>query len=621
MRDNLEIMREIVLRIRSDEEFAAGIYADCPRLQHQLEKRPDLRPIFEDPNLVRINFEQVYREAGGKLPEDEEEEEASKRKGGFRAVLSKIVNHPLFKVLRFLLLVKKIVGCITGGGVSMVRGFFTNLCCNTDALAIDHDLDGVDEIDAAEAKNAETKAALNKVALHMEDPDVQAQMQELLEGSDPDALAEAVDQDPELSALRDSNPLCAELMKDPETMRILVDPDNLRALGDCPELIEQDFADPNWSPPDDLEAFGGSHVDANMVEVDLDADADAPEAEVDADGQEPEAEGEEEGEGGEEEEDGNLLEDYEMGDNEGGNDNNAAKGGGGRGNQNRNRNKNQQGGFMASVGAGFTDLVAQQVVGFGMSDLIGGDDVLAGLEDVDDGGAADAADAAEQANSGAEQVGTNATAAAAALEGADGLLNDSFGDQLDTLEKGMDDLEGHVEGMDDLNNGASNASATASGGSSAAAVGVAAAEGAVLGTYFVGGGPNQGVRGGNKSRGAHDQQSQGDIVVEAEAEPEPATTKKTGGRLGWVGNLGSAIATAAKESIAGAVLGDDLAEMLVEKQEEKAEERREKNQRSQSSLQSSKSDFLNQSTTSVSLGGNQGSSKSDLNRSQGSLRR
>ena len=74
-------------------------------------------------------------------------------------------------------------------------------------------------------------------------------MRVLLE-SNPENLDEAIEQDPELKALRDSNPLCAELMKDPETMQILVDPDNLRALADCPDLIEQDFSDPNWTPPE-----------------------------------------------------------------------------------------------------------------------------------------------------------------------------------------------------------------------------------------------------------------------------------------------------------------------------------------------------------------------------------
>jgi hypothetical protein len=68
--------------------------------------------------------------------------------------------------------------------------------------------------------------------------------------SNPENLDEAIEQDPELKALRDSNPLCAELMNDPQTMKILVDPDNLRALADCPDLIDADFNDPDWSPPE-----------------------------------------------------------------------------------------------------------------------------------------------------------------------------------------------------------------------------------------------------------------------------------------------------------------------------------------------------------------------------------
>jgi hypothetical protein len=52
MKDNLELMKDVVMRIREDPEFASNIYAECPRLQHLLDQYPDLRPIFEDPKLV-----------------------------------------------------------------------------------------------------------------------------------------------------------------------------------------------------------------------------------------------------------------------------------------------------------------------------------------------------------------------------------------------------------------------------------------------------------------------------------------------------------------------------------------------------------------------------------------
>merc|ERR1712238_448908 len=91
-----------------------------------------------------------------------------------------------------------------------------------ESAELDADLDG-DVPDVPMDANAE---ALNQAADYMEDPEVQEQMQRLLD--DPDNLADAIENDTELRDLRDSNPLCAELMQDPETMKILVDPDNLR---------------------------------------------------------------------------------------------------------------------------------------------------------------------------------------------------------------------------------------------------------------------------------------------------------------------------------------------------------------------------------------------------------
>lgn len=40
MRDNLDLMLEIVMRIREDRDFASNIYAECPRLQHLLDQHP-----------------------------------------------------------------------------------------------------------------------------------------------------------------------------------------------------------------------------------------------------------------------------------------------------------------------------------------------------------------------------------------------------------------------------------------------------------------------------------------------------------------------------------------------------------------------------------------------------
>ena len=124
MKDNLELMLDVVMRIREEPDFAKNIYKDCPRLQHLLDQYPDLRPIFEDPKLVRINFEQVYRDAGGVLPEDEKKK---------KTWLVWLVNSPISKVLKLLLFVKKLVACIAGGGFAFISGCLLE-CCFEDAL-------------------------------------------------------------------------------------------------------------------------------------------------------------------------------------------------------------------------------------------------------------------------------------------------------------------------------------------------------------------------------------------------------------------------------------------------------------------------------------------------------
>jgi hypothetical protein len=117
MTDHLDVMLAIIMKIREDPEYASHIYSDCPRLQHLLDQHPDLRPVFEDSKFVRINFEQVYRKAGGVLPED--------KPNYLRVILKKIVTHPLFKVLKVLLFFKKIVSCIFGGGLGMITSLFS----------------------------------------------------------------------------------------------------------------------------------------------------------------------------------------------------------------------------------------------------------------------------------------------------------------------------------------------------------------------------------------------------------------------------------------------------------------------------------------------------------------
>lgn len=164
MRDNLDLMLDIVMRIREDRDFASNIYAECPRLQHLLDQHPDLRPIFEDPYLVRINFEKVYKDAGGVLPDD---------KPPPKGVLATIVSHPFFKVFRFLLIVKKLLNCIMGGGASFIKGMVAGLCFEDMADLADAGQDHQPDHDHdhphdSSPENQENREALNKAADHME---------------------------------------------------------------------------------------------------------------------------------------------------------------------------------------------------------------------------------------------------------------------------------------------------------------------------------------------------------------------------------------------------------------------------------------------------------------------
>ncbi|KAG7354734.1 hypothetical protein IV203_004090 [Nitzschia inconspicua] len=551
MKDNLELMKDIVMKIREDPEFAKNIYSNCPRLQHLLTQYPDLRPIFENPKLVRINFEQVYRDAGGVLPEDEEK---SKKK----TWLIWFVNSPIFKVLKLALFVKKLVGCIAGGGFAFVSGCLIGCCCE-DAL---EELENPDGDGDVEVGIDPTQEALNKAADHMENPEVQEQMQRLLE--DPDNLHEAIENDSELRALRDSNPLCGELMSDPDTMRVLTDPDNLRALGEAPSLIEADFVDPDSFVPDvdlDIET-GDADFDASDGGYD---DFEADDKEVDADFDEADDDGA--GEANEEDEEG-WWDDAELeeqkGDNNAGNntgdrtgDNtrdrssdtrtDANKGGNKSRSQARAQTRQQQEGgsgrmrgIMASIGVAATDIIAAQIVG-----NIFGDDVLPGGLGGGGSGGADL-----DVDDGLGNV----------AEEAEDMINDDVAnvvkdthDEVATANDSKDKKGGELD-MDKDDDGKKKAGTVAVG----ASAGLAGVE---AGGTMACDGTNRGVASAN-----NDEERGDGFNDEEETEEEP---RKKNLFFGAVKNLGSAISTAVKEHVAGAILGDDLGEDLVERLEER----------------------------------------------------
>jgi hypothetical protein len=570
MKDNLELMRDVVMRIREEPEFAKGIYKDCPRLQHLLDQYPDLRPIFEDPKLVRINFEQVYRDAGGVLPEDEE-------KAKKKSCLVWFVNSPIFKVLKLLLFVKKLMACIAGGGFAFLTGCLVG-CCFEDALEeLDGDADDADgDADMEEGQIDPSKEALNRAADHMEDPDVQEHMQQLLD--DPEGLDEAIENDSELRALRDSNPLCEELMSDPDTMKILTDPDNLRALGEAPDLIEADFIDPEGFTPTDIETGGGfdggmdGGFDGGMdqdFDIDIEADDDGFDNNDDF-----EAEGEEE-EGEEEEE---WWDDAELEEQDGpDNDQGGAKGGQ-KGNakaqpkQQAKQAQQQQGAadgakqgrfgaIMATIGVAATELIASQLVGSVMGDGLIPGGMGGGGGDLDVDGGDDIGDAMDDA-------GINDIA-----DDAGEVIND---DVADVAEDTMDEVDDKADDAKDGNNAsaadidpdAPDTDKDGKDGKNGAAIAGGVAGGAMV----------AGAAGVALSR-SKDRKAVGEDGEELEEgedtfadEEEVAAPKKS--KLGWIKGMASTLVTATKEHITSNLLGDDFGEQVVEWQEDKAEDKK-----------------------------------------------
>eukprot|EP00934_Nitzschia_sp_Nitz4_P001372 Nitzschia sp. Nitz4//scaffold43_size134323//80257//82128//NITZ4_003308-RA/size134323-processed-gene-0.56-mRNA-1//-1//CDS//3329551975//1372//frame0 len=549
MKDNLELMKDIVMRIRDEPEFAQNIYRDCPRLQHLLDQYPDLRPIFEDPKLVRINFEQVYRDAGGVLPEDEKKK---------KSWLVWLVNSPVFKVLKVFLFVKKLMACITGGGFAFVSGCLLG-CCFEDALEeLDGDVDGDAD---ADVDFDPAKEALNKAADHMEDPEIQEQMQALLD--DPDNLQEAIENDPDLKALRDSNPLCEELMSDPETMRVLTDPDNLRALGEAPNLIEADFADPGGFVPD-IETGGMDGLDGADYDL-FDSGADAEfELETDFEGdddfgdlEDDGGEGDGDGEGEEEEEEEGWWDDAEFEEQEAeGGDNNAQANKGQARSQAQKKQAQQQAqqaagnnrtaGIMASVGVAATELLAAQIVGNVFGDGIipgmggGGDGGLGGLDGLGDTDVLDDAGIADVADDAGEIVDDDIAAVAE--------------DTVDEVDENKD--------TDGKNQGEWDAETDVDGkGKKTGGVAAGAAAGGVAG--------GAALAAGGTSRGVAEGDEEGEDTFEDE---EKEKEKPKRGRFAMLGSLAAATLSAAKEHVATAVLGDDFGEALVEKMEDDEEE-------------------------------------------------
>lgn len=374
--------------------------------------------------------------------------------------------------------------------------------------------------------------------------EVQTKMHEVLE-SNPDNLQDVVEQDPELKALRDANPLCAELMNDPETMRILVDPDNLRALAECPDLIAADFASPDWAPPDiesvtfddstavpipmePLEATSGEEV---LVEVAVLEDPDAADVAADA-AEEGEAEGEEEQGEEEEEEEEEFMEGFERGEE-------SDTKGAGKLSSSSTASKNRQSStkervraYVTSLGTGLVDYVAGETVGITMSEagLTGGEENDA-LEVPDGEG--------EPIEEEEPEVGEEA-------EPAESSAADNF----------AENIEGNMDTIQDAHDSNTDGATTAAVGGTAAAGGVAVAFG--------------------QHRQVGDRCSSDDLDEdEMDDNYDGYASPQKGGVMSMAGSFArtsmAALGSATSAQIATSLLGDELGANFIEKLGSKGE--------------------------------------------------
>lgn len=332
-------------------------------------------------------------------------------------------------------------------------------------------------------------------------------MRVLLE-SNPENLDEAIEQDPELKALRDSNPLCAELMKDPETMQILVDPDNLRALADCPDLIEQDFNDPNWTPP---EIKHGTFDETTVVPVEEGATGEMP---VEGEGGHlisgpPEVLEDLEVEDNPEEEGGMEAPELEAADND-----RSAEMRHGRSARSLNSSRRSLNSRGSSIYSSLKDYVAAEIVGSSADSMLGLDAVDTAAIDQ----ASAAADAAEAAEANASNL-------------------ESVADMAGNVEDTMDKIEETHE--DKLNESSTNAAIV---GTSTVAGGAA---GAAAATAF------------SSDKGSSDKEDDDTETPSFRSE---------------IGSLFSSFHAAAKEKLATTLLGDELGEHFIEKMEENEED-------------------------------------------------
>jgi len=544
LQDNPDAMHDLMQKIRSDPNYITSLYKDCPGMRQVLDEHPDLKKIFENPDIMRRSFEAVYIKNGGEpepVDEDDSDYESdtdeddyessyggSNRRGkayGDAGTLAtedfddddtlarqkkalkkkraeeKAARNPS-KAVKFL---SKLVGM--RGIVILVISFMSpfKIVRKLGEVFFEGDIEPPSG-DAALAADA-----CNAAADHFDDPAVAEEMDRLLE-ENPDNLDEIVENDETLRNLRDSDPIAAELMRDPETFKVITDGENLRAMGELTEAMQADFAN-------GLDGGGGVDAAANAMDALNTADAvgdaaDAADAAGDAgdDYEEPEL-GEEE-EGGAADDAQEYLQDAELEDDD--MKKTGRKGQRGKGKNQRNRGGQAAQGAKDILGAGIS-AVAGGFLGDAMGDMMdfGGGEDLAGVAGEDMGGLEDVAADAELV------------------------------DAADVAEAAQDAGEGGLATEELMVMGAAG--------------GAVVAAGAVGGAYVM-------SRDGKKKDGQEGSEGQASGQQDGDASDEKDKKKKGmfGELKSGAGNLATFVADTAKETLVTTVLGDDMGDAVLE---------------------------------------------------------
>ena len=73
--DNPDAMHDLMQKIRADPNYVTSLYKSCPGMKKVLDEHPDLKKIFENPDIMRRSFEAVYIKNGGQ-PEPVDEDDS-----------------------------------------------------------------------------------------------------------------------------------------------------------------------------------------------------------------------------------------------------------------------------------------------------------------------------------------------------------------------------------------------------------------------------------------------------------------------------------------------------------------------------------------------------------------